>query len=215
MTLKTILIVLLCILALPILWVTVAKLVRKLVHFPAPAFIGRLLDSGYRREIQPPSQLIERSGIQRGMKVLDLGCGSGAFTPSVARGVGEKGKVYALDIQAAMLEQLERKLTQPENRDIRNIKLIESSAYELPFDNGSLDLVYMVTVLQEVPDRSKALREVKRVLKSGGILAVTELFPDPDYPWKSTTIKLGQAAGFVVDKVSGNFFNYTVRFKKP
>lgn len=215
MTFKILLIVILVILIFPIFWVTVAKLVRKLVHFPAPAFIGRLLDSGYRREIQPPSQLIERSGIQRGMKVLDLGCGSGAFTPSVARGVGEKGKVYALDIQAAMLEQLERKLTQPENRDIRNIKLIESSAYELPFDNGSLDLVYMVTVLQEVPDRSKALREVKRVLKSGGILAVTELFPDPDYPWKSTTIKLGQAAGFVVDKVSGNFFNYTVRFKKP
>ena len=52
-------------------------------------------------------------------------------------------------------------------------------------------------------------------LKPGGVLAVTELFPDPDYPWKSTTIKLGTEAGFVVDEVSGNFFNYTVRFRKP
>jgi ubiquinone/menaquinone biosynthesis C-methylase UbiE len=215
MAMKIALIVILCILAFPILWVTLAKVVRKLWRFPAPAFIGRLLDSGYRRRIQPPSQLIERSGIKKGMHVLDLGCGSGAFTPYIAHTVGEKGKVYALDIQADMLKQLEGKLAKPENRDIENIKVIEGNAYELPFDGGSLDLVNMVTVLQEIPDRNKALHEVKRVLKPGGLFAVTELFPDPDYPWKSTTIKLGEDAGFTVDKVSGNFFNYTVRFRKP
>ena len=215
MALKIVLIVILCILAFPIFWVTVAKIVRKLVHFPAPAFIGHLLDSGYRRKIQPPSQLIVRSGIKKGMQVLDLGCGSGAFTTFIARAVGEKGKVFALDIQADMLKQLERKLSKPENNDIKNIKLIEGNAYELPFDNNSLDLVNMVTVLQEIPDRNRALQEVKRVLKPGGLFAVTELFPDPDYPWKSTTVKLGNGAGFVVDDVSGNFFNYTVRFKKP
>jgi ubiquinone/menaquinone biosynthesis C-methylase UbiE len=214
-SIKILLIILIVIIAFPIFWVTVAKIVRKLVHFPAPAFIGRLLDSGYRRKIQPPEQMVERSGIKKGMKVLDLGCGSGAFTPSVARAVGDRGKVYALDIQAAMLEQLERKLSRPENTDIKNIKLIEGDAYKLAFDDASLDLVYMVTVLQEIPDRNRALAEVKRVLKPGGFLAVTELFPDPDYPWKSTTIKLGEANGFKVDKVSGNFFNYTVRFKKP
>jgi ubiquinone/menaquinone biosynthesis C-methylase UbiE len=214
MALKIILIVILVILAFPILWLSVAKLVRKLVRFPAPAFIGRLLDSNYRRRIQPPDKFIQRSGIKEEMRVLDLGCGSGAFTTFVARAVGEKGKVYALDIQVDMLKQLENKLSKPENKDIKNIKLIEGSAYELPFDNNSLDLVNMVTVLQEIPDRDKALREVKRVLKPGGLLAVTELFPDPDYPWKSTTIKLGEEAGFVLDEVSGNFFNYTVRFKK-
>jgi len=213
--LKILLIVILCILAFPILWVTLAKVVRKLWHFPAPAFIGRLLDSGYRRRIQPPSQLIERSGIREGMHVLDLGCGPGAFTPFIARAVGKKGKVYALDIQSDMLKQLERKLAKPENRDIQNVKLIEGNAYELPFSDNSLDLVNMVTVLQEIPDRNMASNEVKRVLKHGGLFAVTELFPDPDYPWKSTTIKLGEAAGFVVNQVAGNFFNYTVRFKKP
>ena len=212
---KIVLIVVLVVLAFPIFWLSVAKIVRKLVHFPAPAFIGRLLDSGYRRRIQPPAQLLERSGIKKGMQVLDLGCGSGAFTPFIARTVGEKGKVYALDIQADMLKQLERKLSKPENKDIKNIKLIEGNAYELPFEESSLDLVNMVTVLQEIPDRNRALQEVKRVLKRGGFFAVTELFPDPDYPWKSTTIKLGNEAGFVVDKISGNFFNYTVTFKKP
>ena len=54
------------ILLFPILWITVAKIVRKIWHFPAPAFIGRLLDSGYRRRIQPPEQMIERSGVKKG-----------------------------------------------------------------------------------------------------------------------------------------------------
>ncbi len=214
MALTVLLILILVILAFLILWLGVARLFRKLVHFPAPAFIGRLLDSDYRRRVQPPDQLIQRSGIKEGMEVLELGCGPGAFTPFVARAVGKKGRVYALDIQPKMLEQLKNKLSRPENKDIRNVKLIEGSAYELPFDSGSLDLVYLVTVLQEIPDRNRALAEVKRVLKPGGFLAVTELFPDPDYPWKSTTIKLGEKAGFAVDEVSGNFFNYTVRFKK-
>jgi len=76
------------------------------------------------------------------------------------------------------------------------------------------DRVYMVTVLPEIPDRSRALREVRRVLKSGGILAVTEFLPDPDYPLRSTTIRICQNEGFVVDASSGNLWNYTVRFKK-
>lgn len=215
MTLEIFLIIIIVILIFPVFWLTVAKIVRKLVHFPAPPFIGRILDSNYRRWQQPPDKVIQRSGIKQGMQVLEVGCGSGAFTTFVARTVGKLGTVYALDIEPRMLKQLENKLAKPENKDIKNIKLVQSSAYELPFDDNSLDAVYMITVLQEIPDRGRALQQAKRVLKPGGILAITELFPDPDYPWKSTTIKLGTKAGFVLDEASGNFWNYTVRFKKP
>jgi hypothetical protein len=58
--LKNVLIVVLVILAFSILWVTLAKVVRKLARFPAPAFIGRLLDSGYRRKIQHQRTEISR-----------------------------------------------------------------------------------------------------------------------------------------------------------
>lgn len=207
--------VVLIILGAILLWQVLTRLIRKPYHSPAPAFIGRFLDSDIRRRFQSPATVIERSGIKPGMTVLDLGCGSGAFTTSVARAVGEQGRVYAVDIQPAMLQQLERKLAEAENRDIKNVELRQASAYELPFEDGSLDLVYMVTVLPEIPDRGRALREIRRVLKTDGILAVTELLPDPDYPWRSTTIKICQREGFIVVGNFGNLWNYTVRFKKP
>ncbi len=146
---------------------------------------------------------------------MDLGCGSGAFTPLVARAVGEQGKVYAVDIQPAMLQQLARKLARAENQDISNIELKQASAYDLPFTDDSVDLVYMVTVLTEIPDMGRALREIKRVLKPDGILAVSEWLIDPDYPLRSTTIKTCQREGFVLDNNQGNLWHYTIRFKKP
>jgi len=148
------------------------------------------------------------------MTVLDLGCGSGAFTTFVARAVGEQGKVYAVDIQPAMIRQLECKLARPENQDLTNIELIQASAYHLPFEENSLDLAYLVTVLHEIPDRGRALREIKRVLKAGGILAVTEFLPDTDYSLASTVIKRCQREGFVLEDRQGNLWNYTVRLKK-
>ena len=207
--------VILIVLGAFLLYQALIRTIRKLYHFPAPAFIGRFLDSDLRRRLQPPAKLIERSGIEPGMTVMELGCGSGAFTTFVARVVGEGGKVYAVDIQPAMLKQLEGKLAGHENQDIENIELKLASAYQLPFADGSLDLVYMVTVLPEIPDRGRALREIKRVLKPGGILAVTEFLPDPDYPLRSATIKMGQHEGFALDDNQGNLWNYTIRFKKP
>lgn len=144
-----------------------------------------------------------------------MGCGSGAFTTFVARAVGDKGKVFALDIQPEMLKQIENKLKQPENGDIKNIRLIEGNALNLPFEDNSFDLVYTITVFQEIPNKNKALEEMKRVLKPNGILSITEFLPDPDYPLKSTTVKIGTSEGFILDCVEGSFWNYTARFIKP
>lgn len=211
---QNILQIVLIIIGIIIAWLILTRLIRRIYQFPAPAFIGYFLDSNYRRRIQPPTQIIERSGIKKGDRVLEIGCGSGAYTTFVAREVGKEGIVEALDIQPAMLAQLKKKLAKPENSDIQNIRLHESSAYQLPFKEGSIDLVYMITVLPEIPDQAKVLAEVWRVLKVNGILAVTEFFPDPDYPLSSTTSKKGEKAGFDVEGLFGNLWTYTVRFRK-
>ncbi len=211
----TILKIVLIVLGVIFLFLALLRVIRKLHCSPAPTFIGRFLDSDFRRWFQSPDKVIERSGIKPGMTVMELGCGSGAFTTFIARVVGEEGKVYAVDVQPEMLQQLERKLSRSENQDITNIELKQAGAYDLPFADESFDLVYMVTVLQEIPDRGRALREIKRVLTPGGILAVTEFLPDPDYPLRSTTIKLCQQEGFILNDNLGNLWNYTVRLKKP
>ncbi len=191
------------------------RIVRRIIPFPAPAFIGKFLDSDLRRRLQSPIGVIEGSRITIGQRVLEIGCGSGGFTTFVARAVGPTGHVDALDIQQSMLSQLEKKLALPGNQDIQNISLHQASAYDLPFEDENLDLVYMITVLPEIPDQLRALKEIKRVLKPGGVLAVSELLLDPDYPLKEATARRGEEAGFLVEEFYGNFWTYTVRFSKP
>lgn len=195
-------------------WQVIVRIIRKLVHFPAPAFIGFFLDSNLRRIMQPAQDFIQAAGIKPGMHVLEIGCGSGAYTTFVARSVGPEGAVEALDVQPAMLAQLEKKLSRPVFEDIQNITLHEADAYQLPFGNGELDLVYLITVLPEIPDQDRALREISRVLKPGGVLAVAELLFDPDYPLKSTTIRRCQGTGFKLEEIQDNFWSYTAKFIK-
>jgi ubiquinone/menaquinone biosynthesis C-methylase UbiE len=190
------------------------RIVRKLVRFPAPPFIGRFLDSSFRRFMQRPDTLIARSGFEQGMNVLEAGCGSGSYTTFVARKIGPEGTVYALDVQQKMLDQLTKKLELPAHKDLKNILPVLASIYTIPFDDNMFDLVYMVTVLQEIPDRHRALSEINRVLKPGGILAVTEFLPDPDYPFKKTVVRQLERAGFGIAAIKGAFWTYTVRAMK-
>jgi len=206
--------VLLYVLAFIAAFLIVVRIVRRYWKFPAPSFIGCFLESGLRKMMQPPSKIIERSGIKNGMTVMELGCGPGTYTIDAARTIGEKGKLYAVDIQQAMISRLEKSMKNPENRDVNNIEPKVASAYELPFSDKSLDLVYMITVLQEIPDKQRALEEIRRVLKDNGILVVSEFLPDPDYPLRRTTKKLCEKAGFKLKESKGNLFNYTMQFIK-
>src|SRR4030043_2474283 len=123
--------IILIILGALIIWLIFIRILRKLVHFPAPSFIGRFLDTNHRRRLQPPEQIIGASGITKGIKALEIGGGRGAYTTFIARAIGNEGKVYALDIQPKMLEQIKKKLDKVENKDIKNIDLVVASAYEL------------------------------------------------------------------------------------
>ena len=196
------------------LYQLILRVVRRNWHFPAPVFLSFFLDSPIRKKMQPPALVLERSGLQKGMKVLEIGCGNGAFIPDAARMVGEMGRVHALDVQPKMLELLELKLQQPENADIKNVVLHLADAAELPFENGSMDIVYLAAALFEIPDVKAALAEIQRVLKPQGILAVSEFLPDPDYRLEHEVIRLGCAHGFTYHQSAGNLIHYTVQFKK-
>ena len=75
--------------------------------------------------------------------------------------------------------------------------LIQASAEDLPFAANSFDHVLAVTVLGEIPDRSQALREIRRVLRPGGRLSVSEQLPDPDFIPPGSLRRELRGSGFV------------------
>jgi ubiquinone/menaquinone biosynthesis C-methylase UbiE len=181
---------------------------------PVSASQSNVLDSRLRMIIQPPETILKRSGISSGMRLLDVGCGSGPYTIFMARAVGKGGLVYALDIQRDMLAKLEDKLALPQNKDIINVHPILADAANLPLEDNSLDLALIVSVTREFPDGHKVFKDIKRVLKPNGLLAVSEILIDMDYITRSEMSKLGVAAGFEIAETKGNLWSYTMKFKK-
>lgn len=196
------------------LFQVIARVTRRFLTHPAPVFIAPFLTSSWRKALQPPEKVIRSSGIEEGGQVLEIGCGNGAFTIPAAMAVGGSGGICAFDIQGSMLKRLRSELMKSQNRGIQNVEAVRGNAMQLPFVDHSFDVVFLVAALPEIPDPHVALREIKRVLKPDGKLAVSEFLPDPDFPLRSTTIRWGEESGFFLEDVWGNFFHYTVRFRK-
>ncbi|MFN8637334.1 MAG: class I SAM-dependent methyltransferase [Chloroflexota bacterium] len=111
--------------------------------------------------------LVEDAAPAVGERVLDLACGTAEVARAAARRVGPSGRVAALDLNAAMLAMAQ---AIPQT-DGPPIEWHEASAMELPFEDGSFDLVCCHQGLQFFPDQPAALREVWRVLVPGGRIA--------------------------------------------
>jgi ubiquinone/menaquinone biosynthesis C-methylase UbiE len=146
-----------------------------------------------------------------GMTVLELGPGKGNYTKAVAEKILPDGKVYALDISNYVIEKLNKRI---EAEKIPNIIPIIEDAYHLSFENESIDRIFAVACLPEVPNPVNALLEFKRVLKPGGIISLCELFIDPDYPLRKTEKKWANKAGLEFLEGFGNFFVYQLNFIK-
>ena len=190
---------------------TVVRLIRHFYQFPIPSFFAPLIDNPVRRKIQSPAVIAQWMGVKEGMLILEIGPGSGTFTFEIAKHVGDDGCVYAIDIQESIVTALGEKV---EQLGVDNVSVRQASAYDLPFSNGYFDRVFMVTVLGEIPDKRKALLEIKRVLKDEGLLAIGEFLPDPDYPRKSTVTGWCQDSGFELNEQFGNWLHYLLTFEK-
>lgn len=197
--------------ALAIVLHTIIRIVRHFHKFPMPQFMANAIDNPFRRKIQPPDKTPARHGIEPGMIVLEVGPGNGTYTVATARRVGNRGKVVTIDIEPKMIERVTRR-AQAEGID--NIEAKVADVYDLPFEDGFFDAIYMIAVIGEIPEPDRAMREFYRVLSSSGTLAFSEFLPDPDYPRAKTLIRKATAAGFRLQKKLGNVFYYTLILEK-
>ncbi|QIN84518.1 methyltransferase domain-containing protein [Rubrobacter tropicus] len=85
----------------------------------------------------------------------------------------------------------------------------------MPFPDDGFDVVFLVDVVGEIPDKPAFFGECARVLKPGGVLAVTEQISDPDFHLPSSVRTLAAAAGLMEDGLEGlPWWTYTARFRK-
>ena len=112
--------------------------------------------------------------VQEGQSFLDYGCGTGSFTIPAAKIVGKTGKVFALDYFPRQLEMVER---QSQKEGLSNIETILSDrSTGLP--DECIDVIWMCDVLHEIKERRAVLKELHRVLRSEGVLAIHDGMKD-------------------------------------
>lgn len=111
--------------------------------------------------------------LREDMALLDVGCGPATVTADLAARLA-RGRVVGVDASAAVLDSA-RELAG--NRGLANLTFQQANAYELPFADGTFDVVFAHQLLQHLSDPIGALQEMRRVTKRGGIVAVR----DADY----------------------------------
>jgi ubiquinone/menaquinone biosynthesis C-methylase UbiE len=107
------------------------------------------------------TELLRAAALRPGERVLDVGCGTGIVARLAADAVGSEGSVVGLDVEPAMLA-VARSAVGP------GVEWIEASAESIPLPDESVDVVLCQMSLQFVPDRARAVEEMRRVLVPGG-----------------------------------------------
>ena len=121
--------------------------------------------------------------LQSGQRLLDVGCGPGAVTTGLARAVAP-GLVTGLDAAPDVLATARQHAAETR---LRNIEFVEGNVYALNHPDDTFDIVYANQLLQHLSDPVAALREMRRVLRPGGLLAVRDadyatMQPHPKFP---------------------------------
>lgn len=111
--------------------------------------------------------------LERGQRLLDVGCGPGTITVDLAELVAP-GEVVALEREASVLTEVEALAVE---RGVTNLTMVVGDVYQLDFDDGSFDVVHAHQVLQHLTDPVAALAEMGRVTRPGGVVAAR----DADY----------------------------------
>ena len=131
----------------------------------------------YNKQTQDEKHLndiLAAINVKPGMKVLDLGCGSGYLTFPIAKR-NENASVIGLDI---VTDTLERNAVKAKEMDIKNLKFVSYDGVTFPFEDHSFDLVVTRYALHHFPEIRKSIREVARVLKNKGVFFISDPRPN-------------------------------------
>jgi len=126
--------------------------------------------------------MLQELGVRESMVVCDMGCGNGFYSLQIARQVGARGKVLAVDIQPEMLRLLEARA---DEEDLENIELLLGSVVDPKLPRNEVDLILCVDVYHEFSHPEPMLAAMRAALKPDGLVVLVEFREeDPEVPIK-------------------------------
>jgi ubiquinone/menaquinone biosynthesis C-methylase UbiE len=167
--------------------------------------------------VEAPHPLITRPRLRSalepkpGERLLEVGPGTGYYALPVAGWLAPGGTLEVLDVQREMLDHTLRRAAEER---VEGIVATEADARSMPYEDGSVDGAYLVTVLGEIPDQEAALRELHRVVRPGGRVVVGELFGDPHWVSPGALQRRAEAAGLRFERRVGTPLGYFARFAR-
>jgi len=138
------------------------------------------------------------ANLKAGETVLDLGCGAGFDVFLAARKVGNKGKVIGIDMTEAMIKKAK---ANAEKNEVNNVEFILGEIEDLPVEDNSIDVIISNCVINLSPAKQKVFAEAKRVLKSGGRLAISDILKSEEFP-AAIKAKLDNYSGCVTGSIA-------------
>lgn len=174
-----------------------------------PASEAGMLMSARRMLVQRPARVVSHLELRGDERVLELGAGPGYFSPTLARQL-PGGRLVVADLQREMLAMARNRLR---GAGQSNFEAVRVDGMELPFWGGTFDAALLVAVLGEIPDPVECLRELGRVVRGGGVVAISEIRGDDDFNAPKVTVGWAEEAGLRHQGTYGPRWNYTAVFR--
>jgi len=153
--------------------------------------------------LQPPDQVMDAFGIEPGMVVAEIGAGRGRYVVQLAVRVGESGKVYAEDINAASLRHLDLRC---ERGGLSKVESILGEVTDPKLPENTLDRIFIISSYHHFDEPITLLRNARTALKPDGKLAIGEWLqrPGENHPEHKTPEEMEnemKAAGYKLEKI--------------
>ena len=170
-----------------------------------------------------PHHIIQQFDLQSGSKVADFGAGGGTVALAAARAVGDAGRVYAIEVQKEMLDRLKSEARSARRHNLEVIWGDVERPGGTHLKDGAVDAVILSNILFQLTDKAGAIKEARRVLKSGGKALVVDwsgsfgrMGPDPQHVVSEQSARtLCEGNGFqFVKKIEAGNHHYGMIFRK-
>ena len=166
------------------------------------AGVKRFMYEGIGRDDwQKPAEVIAALAVRPGDQVADVGAGGGYFTIPLARSVGETGRVFAVDVEADMVEYV---LERARDSGLTQVEGVIATAEDTGLAPNSIDLIFVSNTFHHLPDPPDYFANIRPVLRRGGRIAIIELkgggFPKGHDTAPDVIREDMRAAGFTLAK---------------